>query len=84
MSQPEPDKKYWLDEQRNVNKLIWALVLVCGLLFLSDFFYYKKSHFDFEQWWGFYGWYGFLAYCGIVLSAKALRRILKRDESYYD
>ena len=78
------EKKYWLDEARNVDKIVWTLVAVCAVLFLADFFYHKHVHFAFENWIGFYGWYGFLAYCFIVLSAKALRRLLKRDEDYYD
>ena len=83
-NQPGPEKHYWLDDKRNVSKIIWALVIVCVLLFLSDFVYHKHVHFEFEQWLGFYGWFGFLAYCFIILSAKALRKILKRDEDYYD
>lgn len=77
-------KSYWLDQPRNVNKIVWALAGACAVLFLADFFYHKHGHFDFENWIGFYGWYGFLAYCFIVLSAKALRKVLRRDEDYYD
>jgi hypothetical protein len=79
-----PEKTYWLDDTRNVTKIIRVLAALCIGLFLADFFYHKHTHFEFENWIGFYGWYGFLAYCCIVLSAKGLRKLLKRPENYYD
>ncbi len=79
------EKKYWLDDPRNVNKLIGVLVAVCIALVIVDAFYHKHVHLAVEESFPvFYGVYGFLAYCVIVLSAKALRRLLKRDEDYYD
>lgn len=84
MTPSSDEKAYWLDQPRNINKLVYALWGVCALLLLIDLFYHKHSHFSFENWFGFYAAYGFLAYCLIVLSAKALRRLLQRDEDYYD
>lgn len=69
---------------RHSNNVFWGLCLLCTALLLADFFYHKHGHFDFEQIPGFYGIYGFLAYCAIVLSAKQLRKVLKREENYYD
>jgi hypothetical protein len=86
MSAPQKDgeKSYWLDNPANVD-LIWKmLVAACALLFAADFFYEKYTHFYFEEWHGFYTVYGFAAYCFIVLTAKQLRKLLKRDEDYYD
>jgi len=86
MSAPRKDgeKVYWLDKKANVD-LIWKLVVAtCAVLFAADFFYHKHTYFDFEGWYGFYGVYGFVAYCLIVLTAKQLRKVLKRDEDYYD
>jgi hypothetical protein len=37
-----------------------------------------------EAWFGFYGIFGFVACVGLVLGAKELRKILMRDETYYD
>mgnify|MGYP001294537042 CR=1 FL=1 len=84
-STDQSEKKYWLDDPRNVNKLIGVLVAVCVALVIVDAFYHKHVHLAFEESFPvIYGVYGFLAYCVIVLSAKALRRLLKRDEDYYD
>ncbi|NKB21078.1 MAG: hypothetical protein GKS01_11320 [Alphaproteobacteria bacterium] len=84
--QQKPDeKKYWLDDQNNVKKIIWALYIVCGLSVIADFFYHKHVHYAAEDWIpGMYGWYGFIGCVFLVLSAKVLRKILMRDEDYYD
>ena len=37
-----------------------------------------------EGWFGFYALYGFVACVLLVLVAKQLRKILMRDEDYYD
>jgi purine-cytosine permease-like protein len=78
------DKKYWLDQPRNVNKIVYTLYTTCAVLFLADFFYHKHAHFNFENWFGFYAWFGFVAYISIVMSAKLFRKIIKRKENYYD
>ena len=79
-----PEKRYWLDDRRNVDKVFWGLVAVCAALFCADFFYHKHIHFGFESWFGFFGWYGFICCVGLVLAAKQMRKIVKRDEHYYD
>lgn len=78
------DKRYWLDEPRNVTKLVWGLVAVCGLLFVADALYEKHPHFAAEGWFGFYGIFGFVMCVGLVLGAKWMRTFLRRDEDYYD
>ena len=85
-SAPEesPGKTYWLDDIRNVHKLFWALVAVCALLFVADAFYEKHVVFRFEHWFGFFGLFGFFLSFALVLTARELRKILKRDEDYYD
>jgi len=82
--QTDRDKKYWLDDPRNVNKIVYGLYAVCAVLVLADFGYHKHTHFPIEGLPGFYGFFGLLAFTGLVLSAKGLRIILKRREDYYD
>jgi len=78
----DKNKKYWLE--RNVTKLVYLLYAACAALLITDLFYHKHGHFDFEQWFGFYAWYGFIAYISIVMSAKLFRKLIKRKEDYYD
>lgn len=74
----------WLDEPRNVTMLVYGLVAVGIALVLADFFYAKHPHFDFQRWFGFYAVFGFTVSVSLVLGAKQLRRILRRDEDYYE
>jgi uncharacterized membrane protein len=79
------ERKYWLDEPKNVNKIVYTLYGVCVLLILVDFVPYKHHlHYGFENWIGFYGIYGFVACVALVLAAKVLRLVLMRGEDYYD
>ena len=80
----KPEKKYWLDDPRNVKKIVYALYVVCALLVLADFTYTKEAHFPVENWWGFFGIFGLVACVVLVLAARLLRVILKRREDYYD
>ena len=77
-------KKYWLDDMKNVNKILWALAAVCAGLMIAEFFYHKHVVYDFENWFGFYSFVGFFLPVFLVLSARELRKILMRDEDYYD
>jgi hypothetical protein len=78
------EKKYWLDDSRNVTKIFYTLVTVCVLLVLSDLLYHKHYHYSWEGWLGFHGFYGFFGSVGLVLTAKQLRKILMRKDDYYD
>ena len=84
MNQNSDTKTYWLDKPSTTWLIIALLVISCIALFVVDFFYHKHGHFDFEYWPGFYAWYGFLSYCGIVLSAKFMRKLIGREENYYE
>ena len=78
------DRKYWLDDPKNVMRIVYALVAVCVLLVLLDFFFDKHAHFEPENWFGFYGFFGFVGCVGLVLTAKELRRLVMRREDYYE
>jgi hypothetical protein len=84
----DKNKKYWLDQPGNVNKIVYALYAACVALLLVEVYYFmfghKHGHFGFENWFGFYAWFGFLAYTSIVMSAKLFRKLIKRKEDYYD
>lgn len=78
------EKKRWLDEPRNVRKIVWGLVSACAGLFFADALYHKHAHSSWEGWFGFYALYGFVACVALVLAAKQLRKVVKRDDDYYD
>ena len=78
------DRKYWLDDRQNITKVVWGLVILCGILFVADAFYDKHPHFIAETYFGFFGTFGFVVCVGLVLTAKVMRILLKRGEDYYD
>ena len=81
----ENERKYWLDDRKNVNKVIYGLYTICAIVALLDVFPYKHHlHFNFEYWFGFSSFYGFVACVSLVLAAKQLRKIVMRPEDYYD
>jgi len=75
---------YWLERPGSVSKIIRTLALVCAALVAFDFFFEKHGHYSWESFPGFYALFGFVSCVVLVLAAKQLRRILKRDEDYYD
>lgn len=81
---PADTKTYWLDDKNNVKKIFWALVTVCIALVAADAFYHKHVHYAFEGIFGFFGLFGFGLSFLLVLASKELRKILMRDEDYYD
>ncbi|HJO05283.1 MAG TPA: hypothetical protein QGG47_15060 [Acidobacteriota bacterium] len=78
------EKKYWIDDLRNVGKIYRALWIVCGLLVAADLLYEKHVEFPIEHLFGFFGFYGFVSCVLLVLAAKQLRKIVGRGEDYYD
>ena len=80
----------WFFETKNVNRMIIALCVVCGLLVIADFFptvFYHDYHKHFEKTesiFAFQAMFGFVAFVCIVFIGRGLRLILKREEDYYD
>lgn len=79
------EKTYWLDDRKNVDKIWYALIGICALTVIADFFYHKHVEYAVEDFIpGMYGWYGLGGCVFLVLSAKILRKIVMRREDYYD
>lgn len=81
---PGNDKRYWLDDPVNVTRL-YRGVWVLGIVLLSfDLILHKHEELGFAGSFFFYGIFGFVACVVLVVSAKGLRRLLMRDEDYYE
>ena len=74
----------WLDDPAHVTWIVRGLYAACALLVVAGLFLVDHTHFSWETWPGFYGVYGFLAFTFAVLAGKQLRKVLMRDEGYYD
>ena len=77
-----PGDQSWFE--RNGRVIFWALVGVCLALLAAELFYEHHAHFVIDGWPGFYAVFGFLAFIFIVFAGKGLRRLIMRDEDYYD
>lgn len=86
MSAPhvDDDRRWWLDDPRNVRRIVFGLIACCALAFLASALYEPHGGFGAQGWFGFYGIYGFVACVALVMIAKAMRRVLMRPETYYD
>ena len=73
-----------LNDPRVVTRIFYGLVALCVLLFGADFFYDTHAHFGWEGLFGFFPAFGFVTFFLAVLAGKQLRKIVMRDEDYYD
>ena len=80
----DDEPKRWLDERRNVTKILIALGLVAVGLIAIDPLVHKHGPFKIEHLWGFYGIYGFAGCVALMLAATVLRWLVRRSEDYYD
>lgn len=78
------EKKYWLDNSANVTKLVRGLWAIGIVLLLADLVVHRHEDISFAEWFGFYGFYGFVGCVTLVLAAKVLRRLVMREEDYYE
>ena len=78
------EKNHLFDNPGNVQRVLWVLVVICGLLFAADFIYHRHIVHPWEELWGFYAIYGFVACAVLVLVAKQMRKLLMRGEDYYE
>ena len=79
-----PDKKYWLDDPKNVKKVLYGLYILCALLISIDLIHHRHGYFEWEEFFGFYAFYGLGACVILVLLAKEMRKFVARHEEYYD
>ena len=77
------DRDHWLVRPATIRKLWWVFAAILALTVLAQFVVYVKGYFGVDAWFGFGAAFGFLSCVAMVLVAKALGLVLKRDENYY-
>lgn len=81
MNHREPD--HWLVRPETI-RWIWRIsIVVLAVTVLLQLVIKIKGYFVIDGWLGFGAAYGFLACLAMVLVAKGLGLVLKRDEDYY-
>jgi len=87
LSQKKKEKKRWLDDPTNVKRFLRWFYILCGCIAASQLifvFHHQHAEFSFEKFPWFYSLFGAAATVVLVQSSKLLRRLLMRDEDYYD
>lgn len=80
-----PDEPvHWLVKPASIRKLWWGFSVVLALTVLAQLVIKVKGYFGIDEWFGFGAVYGFVSCAIMVVVAKGLGFILKRDEHYYD
>jgi peptidoglycan/LPS O-acetylase OafA/YrhL len=84
-NEPEANEpKGWADKPRNRQIVRGTIYVACLLLVVAEFFVHRHISTPIERVPAFYALYGFAALVGVVMAAKGLRLLVKRDEEYYD
>ena len=83
------ERKRWLDDPRNVDKVFYGVCALCVLVIVIDLVLFpllmdKEIHYGIERFPNFYGFYGFVACWLLVLAAKRLRKLVMRKKDFYD
>ena len=74
----------WAENPSIQQKIRYAIYTICGLLALTDLVVHRHTYLPVEEMPAFYAFYGFAALVAVVLLAKALRKLVGRDEDYYE
>ncbi len=76
--------KKWLERRIKIRILWIVLSVALAITVLFDLVVDQYVIFGVEGIFGFAAWYGFLACVAMILAAKGLGFILKRQDRYYD
>ena len=80
----EQEKRHLFDDPANVRRLLYGFYAVCAVLLVLDLVHHRHVVHAWESLFGFYALFGFVACVALVLIAKEMRKLLMRDEDYYD
>ena len=77
-------KQHWLLRPGTIRLLWIGFALLLALTLLAGLLLSPHAYFGLVATLAFNAWYGFASCIGMILGAKALGRLLKRKDSYYD
>ena len=81
---PIGERRHFFDDPRKVSWTFRLLYAACAALMVADLIVHRHVVHPWEGVPGFYAVYGFVGIVVLVLLAKQLRRVVMRDEEYYD
>lgn len=78
------DSDHWLVRPGTIRKLWIGFGVILLLTVLAQAVVSVKGYFGMDDWFGFGAFFGFTACVAMVVVAKLLGVLVKRDERYYD
>lgn len=75
---------HWLFRPDTIKKLWWLFIAILTVTVLCDLLVEHHPHFGIDGTFGFAAWFGFVSCVALVVFAKTLAAILKRQDTYYD
>lgn len=78
------EKTYIFDNPKNIKRLLNVFYVICVLLVILDLVIHRHVIHSWESLIGFYPLYGFVSCVILVFIAAWMRKIVMRDERYYD
>jgi hypothetical protein len=81
---PPDERTHVWDDPKNVERLLRVFYLCLAILVVLDFVLDRHVYHPLDRIPAFYALYGFAACWILVVIAKRMRRVLMRDEDYYD
>lgn len=83
MKQLTPDD-HWLARPENIRRVWIFFAALLAATVIAQVLIKVKGYFGVDAWFGFAAGFGFASCVIMVLVAKALAPLLKRDDHYYD
>jgi len=79
----EQHDNHWLVRPTTITWIWRVSIVILSILVLLQLVIKVKGYFGVDGWFGFGAAFGFFACVAMVLVAKGLGLVLKRDENYY-
>ena len=74
----------FFEKNKRLRAVLIAFIVLCGGLFIIDFFIKRYTYFEVEGLYNFYSIYGFIMFSVIIFGSRFLRFLLGRPENFYD
>lgn len=74
---------HWLARPRTIRRLWLLFIGILTLTVAAELFLDAHGHFGIDATLAFNAWYGFATCVAMILFAKLLGLVLKRDDTYY-
>jgi sterol desaturase/sphingolipid hydroxylase (fatty acid hydroxylase superfamily) len=81
---PPASDNHWLARPENIRRIWIVSSIILALTVLLQAVIKVKGYFGIDAWFGFAAGFGFASCVAMVLVAKVLGLVLKRDDHYYD